>query len=69
MFRQQLAAWGRALAQLGYYEYTGDDFESDIAALDCEPRNVEWHAICDPMQIPLPGAYGWTEMEQIYFNA
>ena len=25
--------------EFGYYEYTGDDFEADMAKLDAEPRN------------------------------
>ena len=54
--------------EFGYYEYMGDDFEGDMAKLAEEPRNIEWLEVCDPMQIPLPGAEGWTEMEQVYFN-
>jgi len=54
--------------EFGYYEYTGDDYEGDMAKLDQEPRNIEWLKVCDPMQIPLPGAKGWTVMEQVYFN-
>ncbi len=54
--------------EFGYYEYTGDDFEADMAELDKEPRNIEWLKVCDPMQVPLPGAGGWTEMERVYFN-
>lgn len=54
--------------EFGYYEYHGEDFEADMAKLDKEPRNIEWLKVCDPMQIPLPGASGWTEMEQVYFN-
>ena len=54
--------------EFGYYEYTGDDFEGDMAKLAEEPRNIEWLEICDPMQIPLPGAEGWTAMERVYFN-
>ena len=54
--------------EFGYYEYTGDDFKGDMAKLDAEPRNIEWLKKCDPMQIPLPGADGWTEMERVYFN-
>ena len=53
--------------EFGYYEYTGDDFEADRAKLNKHPRNIEWLKICDPMQIPLEGKEGWTEMEQIYF--
>ena len=54
--------------EFGYYEYTGDDFEADMAKLDKHPRNIEWLEICDPMQVPLEGYQGWAEMEQVYFN-
>ncbi len=54
--------------EFGYYEYTGDDFEADMAILDKHPRNIEWLKICDPMQVPLDGYKGWAEMEQVYFN-
>jgi len=54
--------------EFGYYEYTGDDFEGDMVKLAAEPRNIEWLKICDPMQIPLPGSDGWTEMERVYYN-
>ena len=54
--------------EFGYYEYTGDDFEADMAKLDKHPRNIEWLKVCDAMQIPLEGNDSWAEMEQIYFN-
>ncbi len=54
--------------EFGYYEYTGKDYEGDMAKLDAEPRNKEWLKICDPMQIPLEGYTGWAEMEQVYYN-
>jgi len=54
--------------EFGYYEYTGDDFEGDMAKLDAEPRNKEWLAICDPMQIPLKGYESWAVMERVYYN-
>ena len=54
--------------EFGYYEYDGDDYAGDMAKLAAEPRNIEWLKVCDPMQIPLPGSQGWTEMECIYFN-
>ena len=57
------------LYEFGYYEYTGDDLEADLAALNAEPRNRAWLARCDPMQVPLPGADGWTVMEAVYYNA
>ncbi|MCX6922769.1 MAG: L-rhamnose mutarotase [Verrucomicrobia bacterium] len=54
--------------EFGYYEYTGKDFDADMAKLDAEPRNKEWLKVCDPMQMPLPGAKSWTKMERVYFN-
>jgi L-rhamnose mutarotase len=54
--------------EFGYYEYTGSDFEGDMAKMDTEPRIKEWLKVCDPMQIPLPGEKSWAEMEQVYFN-
>jgi L-rhamnose mutarotase len=54
--------------EFGYYEYTGNDFEGDMAKMDAEPRTIEWLKQCDPMQIPLPGSEGWTDMERVYFN-
>jgi len=36
--------------------------------MDQEPRTKAWLKVCDPMQIPLPGAKGWAEMERVYFN-
>jgi L-rhamnose mutarotase len=56
------------LYEFGYYEYVGDDFEKDMAAMDKEPRTVEWLKMCDPMQQPLPGEKSWRQMERVYFN-
>ena len=54
--------------EFGYYEYDGDDFEAHMAALATEPRNQAWLEVCDPMQLPLAGASGWSEMERVYYN-
>jgi L-rhamnose mutarotase len=54
--------------EFGYYEYTGNNFEADMANLDAEPRNKDWLKICDPMQIPLKGETSWKKMKQVYFN-
>ena len=51
--------------EFGYYEYTGDDFEGDMAKMDAEPRTIEWLKQCDPMQLPLPGETSWAVMEQV----
>ena len=54
--------------EFGYYEYTGKDFEGDMAKLDAEPRNKAWLSICDPMQKPLKGYDSWAVMEEVYRN-
>jgi len=54
--------------EFGYYEYTGNDFEGDMAELAAEPRNKKWLSICDPIQIPLKGYKSWAEMEDVYHN-
>lgn len=54
--------------EFGYYEYTGDDFEADMAKLAANARNIEWLKVCDPMQIPLEGYESWAEMEEVYYN-
>ena len=54
--------------EFGYYEYTGDDFEGDMAKLAAEPRNRAWLKVCDPLQIPLKGQKGWAIMERTYYN-
>ena len=52
----------------GYYEYHGDDYEADMASLAAEPRNGEWLAMTDPMQVPFPGESSWTIIEEVYHN-
>jgi hypothetical protein len=36
---------------------------------DAEPRDAEWHRLCDPMQVSLHAAGGWQDMECVYRNA
>ena len=52
----------------GYYEYTGDNFEKDMAEIGAKDRNIAWLKVCDPMQIPFKGKDSWSEMEQVYYN-
>ncbi|UCH27554.1 MAG: L-rhamnose mutarotase [Trueperaceae bacterium] len=54
--------------EFAYYEYTGTDYEADMAALATEPRNREWLSLCDPMQVPLAGETTWAVMERVYYN-
>lgn len=51
------------------FEYTGEDFEADMAKMAGDPRTQEWWAIMKPMQAPLetraPGEW-WASMEEMF---
>jgi L-rhamnose mutarotase len=49
-----------------YYEYIGNDFESDMEAI-ADPTTKDWWKLTDPMQEPLTSrkeGEWWAEMEQ-----
>lgn len=52
-----------------YYEYTGDNYEADMAKMAADPVTQEWWKICNPCQQPLadrkPGEW-WAEMEEVF---
>lgn len=52
-----------------YFEYTGSDYEGDMARLAADRRMKDWWAIMEPMQEPLPsrqpGAW-WSRMEEVF---
>jgi L-rhamnose mutarotase len=53
----------------GYFEYVGDDFESDMAEMAKDSITKEWWKLTDPCQIPLETrAEGewWASMEEIF---
>jgi len=54
--------------EFGYYEYTGDDYEGDMAKLSDEPRNQAWLKVCDATQIPLKGEKSWAMMKSVFYN-
>ena len=54
--------------EFGYYEYTGNNYEADMAWLAAQPANRAWLALCNPMQVPLEGEISWAVMEPIFFN-
>ncbi|MDQ0595788.1 L-rhamnose mutarotase [Streptomyces canus] len=52
-----------------YFEYHGDDFEADMAAIAADPVTQEWWKLTDPCQEPWPdrkpGNY-WTDLPEIW---
>ena len=52
-----------------YFEYTGDDFQADMAKMAADPKTQEWWAIMMPMQEPVATrAEGewWADMEEVF---
>ena len=52
-----------------YFEYTGDDFQADMAKMAADPKTQEWWAIMMPMQEPVSTrAEGewWADMEEVF---
>lgn len=52
-----------------YYEYTGDDYEADMAKMAADPETQKWWSVCMPCQRPLPtrkeGEW-WADMEEVF---
>ena len=52
-----------------YFEYTGDDFEADMAKMAADPTTQKWWDIMMPMQAPIPSrAEGewWATMDEVF---
>ena len=52
-----------------YFEYTGGDFESDMAKMAADPTTQQWWSYCMPCQRPLEHrAEGewWAGMEEVF---
>lgn len=52
-----------------YYEYTGSDYEADMAKMAEDPKTQEWWAVCKPCQQPLETRKEdewWASMEEVY---
>ena len=52
-----------------YYEYIGDDYEKDMAAIAADKTTQEWWKLTEPCQQPLdtiePGKW-WKEAEEVF---
>ena len=52
-----------------YYEYTGDDYDADMAKMAADPETQRWWAECNPCQQPVDSAKEgelWAEMEEVF---
>ena len=52
-----------------YFEYTGDDFDADMARMAEDPTTQKWWKETDPCQTPLknrPEGEFWKTMPEVY---
>ncbi|MCU1470213.1 MAG: L-rhamnose 1-epimerase [Glaciihabitans sp.] len=52
-----------------YFEYSGDDYDADSAAIAADPTTQEWWAVCEPLQRPLEDrADGewWKQLPEVF---
>lgn len=52
-----------------YLEYTGDDFDSDMAKMAADHTTQKWWEVCKPCQQPLtdrPEDAWWADMEEVF---
>jgi L-rhamnose mutarotase len=52
-----------------YFEYTGKDFDTDMAKMAADPKTQEWWDHVKPMQEPLAtrkDGEWWAEMEEVF---
>ena len=54
-----------------YYEYTGKDYEADMAKMAADPLTQKWWEVCKPWQMPLEtrseGEW-WADMEEVFHH-
>jgi len=52
-----------------YFEYTGSDFDADMAKMAADPTTQKWWDVCQPCQQPVesakPGEW-WAQMEEVF---
>ena len=52
-----------------YFEYTGNDFDADMAKMAADPKTQEWWDIMKPIQTPIETrAEGewWAPLEEVF---
>jgi L-rhamnose mutarotase len=55
-----------------YFEYSGNDFDSDMKKMAADTITQRWWRETDPCQLPLPEAAAkkqiWTRMDEVFHN-
>lgn len=54
-----------------YFEYTGDHFDADMAAIAEDQETLRWWSVCKPCLIPfdgLPPGECWAPMTEVFHH-
>jgi L-rhamnose mutarotase len=54
-----------------YFEYTGKNYDADMAKMAADATTQEWWKECNPCQFPIPTARPgdwWSGMEEVFHN-
>ncbi|MDR0585539.1 MAG: L-rhamnose mutarotase [Treponema sp.] len=52
-----------------YFEYTGDNYEADMAKMAADPATQKWWDVCKPCQRPLESrkeGEWWADAEEVF---
>jgi L-rhamnose mutarotase len=52
-----------------YFEYTGNDYEADMAKMAADPVTQKWWDVCKPCQRPLESrkeGEWWADAEEVF---
>lgn len=55
-----------------YFEYVGDDYDADMAAMGADPETQRWWELCVPCQERLATAADgeqWSPMTEVFHHA
>lgn len=67
---QNYSIFSRGEYLFTYFEYTGEDYETDMAKMAADPATQKWWNAVKPLMSPLedrsPEEF-WSDMEEIYY--
>jgi len=66
---QNYSIYLRGDTLFGYLEYTGDDYEADMAKVAEDETTQQWWRETDPCQQPMPDAAEgewWSPLEEVF---
>ena len=72
LFDLPAATAGRSHYLFSYFEYGGNDFKADTAAMAADPTTRAWWKLCKPLQEPLPDRVEgewWAGAEEVFHCA